>query len=293
MAFTLPDLPYASRRAETLHVAPKPSNSTTTSIIWPMSTTATTALKGTEWEGKPLEEVVEDSFGKNAPLFNNAAQDYNHTLFWKWMKPNGGGAIPGRGSKRRSSTRSGLGRKSQGRVHPGGRIAVRLGLGLARRQGWQGSWSAKRPTAKIRSFTAPSSDPRRRCLGALLLPRLPQSPAGYLKALSKISSTGNMSPSCSARSKLPAATPPASSRRRPASVSQVQRLLGADIDVGRIHRLTVAKCTVQVDAAVEGPCGSSSRRVIAGLRARPALSSSLASRSRPPAAGRDRPCASS
>ncbi|MDP3319474.1 MAG: superoxide dismutase, partial [Bosea sp. (in: a-proteobacteria)] len=27
--------------------------------------------------------------------FNNAGQHYNHLHFWKWMKPNGGGAIPG------------------------------------------------------------------------------------------------------------------------------------------------------------------------------------------------------
>lgn len=52
-------------------------------------------IKGTEWEGKSIEEVVMGSFGKNAPLFNNVAQHYNHFYFWQWMKPNGGGSIPG------------------------------------------------------------------------------------------------------------------------------------------------------------------------------------------------------
>src|SRR6267142_2496986 len=53
-------------------------------------------LKGSEWEGKSLEEVVKGSFGKNAGLFNNAGQHYNHLHFWQWMKPNGGGdKIPG------------------------------------------------------------------------------------------------------------------------------------------------------------------------------------------------------
>ena len=52
-------------------------------------------LKGTEWESKSLEEIVRGSFAKNAGLFNNAAQHYNHTKFWKWLKPKGGGAIPG------------------------------------------------------------------------------------------------------------------------------------------------------------------------------------------------------
>ncbi|MGE3245313.1 MAG: superoxide dismutase, partial [Beijerinckiaceae bacterium] len=53
-------------------------------------------LKGSGLEGKSLEEIVKGSFGKNAGLFNNAGQHYNHLHFWKWMKPNGGGAIPGK-----------------------------------------------------------------------------------------------------------------------------------------------------------------------------------------------------
>jgi Fe-Mn family superoxide dismutase len=52
-------------------------------------------MKGTEFEGKSLEEVVKGSFGKNQALFNNAGQHFNHIHFWKWMKPNGGGKIPG------------------------------------------------------------------------------------------------------------------------------------------------------------------------------------------------------
>ena len=47
--------------------------------------------KGTEWENKPVEEVLKGTFGKNAGLFNNAAQHYNHIHFWKWMKKGGGG----------------------------------------------------------------------------------------------------------------------------------------------------------------------------------------------------------
>jgi Fe-Mn family superoxide dismutase len=52
-------------------------------------------LKGTEWESKSLDEIVKGSFGKNVALFNNAAQHYNHSEFWKWLKPMSGGAIPG------------------------------------------------------------------------------------------------------------------------------------------------------------------------------------------------------
>lgn len=44
-----------------------------------------------------LEDVVRQSFGSNAGLFNNAAQHYNHVHFWKWMKKGGGGtSLPGK-----------------------------------------------------------------------------------------------------------------------------------------------------------------------------------------------------
>ena len=53
-------------------------------------------LKGSGLEGKSLEEVVRQSYSKNAGLFNNAGQHYNHVHFWQWMKKGGGGkSIPG------------------------------------------------------------------------------------------------------------------------------------------------------------------------------------------------------
>ena len=42
-----------------------------------------------------LESLVKDSHNSNPGLFNNAAQHWNHIEFWQWMKPNGGGNIPG------------------------------------------------------------------------------------------------------------------------------------------------------------------------------------------------------
>jgi superoxide dismutase, Fe-Mn family len=46
---------------------------------------------------KSVEEVVRASYGKPdlQTLFNNAGQHWNHIHFWRWMKPNGGGSIPG------------------------------------------------------------------------------------------------------------------------------------------------------------------------------------------------------
>jgi superoxide dismutase, Fe-Mn family len=53
-------------------------------------------LKGSGLEDKSLEEVVKQSYSKNAGLFNNAAQHYNHNHFWQWMKKGGGGSkLPG------------------------------------------------------------------------------------------------------------------------------------------------------------------------------------------------------
>jgi Fe-Mn family superoxide dismutase len=54
-------------------------------------------LAGSGLEGKSLEEIVQQSHGKNQALFNNAGQHFNHIHFWQWMKPNGGGkSLPGK-----------------------------------------------------------------------------------------------------------------------------------------------------------------------------------------------------
>jgi Fe-Mn family superoxide dismutase len=50
------------------------------------------ALEGTPDADKSLEDIVKSATGGN---FNNAAQVWNHTFFWKGMKPNGGGAPSG------------------------------------------------------------------------------------------------------------------------------------------------------------------------------------------------------
>jgi Fe-Mn family superoxide dismutase len=99
MSFTLPDLPYA-------HDALLPYMSKETLEYHhdkhhlAYVNNGNNLLKGSEFEGKSLEEIVKGSFGKNAGLFNNAGQHFNHNHFWHWMKPNGGGAIPGRLEKK-------------------------------------------------------------------------------------------------------------------------------------------------------------------------------------------------
>ncbi len=62
-------------------------------------TNANAALEGTDWAEKPVEEVLQSLSSlpadKQAPVRNNAGGHYNHSLFWEWMSPNGGGAPDG------------------------------------------------------------------------------------------------------------------------------------------------------------------------------------------------------
>jgi len=53
-------------------------------------------IKDTDMAGMSLEEIVHNSSKdkSKAGIFNNASQHWNHELFWKCMKPNGGGSIP-------------------------------------------------------------------------------------------------------------------------------------------------------------------------------------------------------
>lgn len=49
-------------------------------------------IPGTEYEGKDLEDIIKSSSG---PVFNNAAQIWNHTFYWNCLSPNGGGEPTG------------------------------------------------------------------------------------------------------------------------------------------------------------------------------------------------------
>jgi len=90
MDFVVPPLPYAKDA-----LAPAISERTVEFHYEKHHKGYMTKLKGL-LEGKPeasqsLEQVVKGSSG---PVFNNAAQIWNHTFFWESIKPNGGGAPP-------------------------------------------------------------------------------------------------------------------------------------------------------------------------------------------------------
>ena len=108
MTFTLPSLPYAYD-ALAPHMSKETLEFHHDKHHQAYVTNGNNAIKGTEFEGKSLEEIVKGSFGKNPAVFNNAGQHYNHLHFWNWMKPNGGGSkLPGRLEKKITEDLGGL-----------------------------------------------------------------------------------------------------------------------------------------------------------------------------------------
>ncbi|OUS39741.1 superoxide dismutase [Oleispira antarctica] len=92
MAFELPALPYAQDALE-----PHISAETLSFHYGKHHNTYVVKLNGliggTADESKSLEEIVKSSTG---PVFNNAAQIWNHTFYWNSLSPNGGGEPTGK-----------------------------------------------------------------------------------------------------------------------------------------------------------------------------------------------------
>ncbi len=57
--------------------------------------TLNSLITGTQYEGRPLEEIVRTAaeHGDTA-IFNNAAQTWNHTFYWNSLAPAGKGGAP-------------------------------------------------------------------------------------------------------------------------------------------------------------------------------------------------------
>jgi len=101
MAFELPKLDYANSALspimseETLDLHHGKHHQT-------YITNLNNFIKDTDMANKSLEEIIVDSSKDKAKagIFNNASQHWNHNLFWKCMKPSGGGKIPPKLEKR-------------------------------------------------------------------------------------------------------------------------------------------------------------------------------------------------
>ncbi len=90
MPFQLPELPYP-------HDALEPYIDTMTMEIHHSKhhgayvTNLNKALEGSDWASKPIEEILAGVSKLPVAIRNNGGGHYNHCLFWKWMKPKGGG----------------------------------------------------------------------------------------------------------------------------------------------------------------------------------------------------------
>lgn len=94
MAFTLPNLPYASNALEpnidarTMEIHhDKHHNAYVTNL--------NAAIAGTEWENKTIEEILKNVSKLTPAVRNNGGGHWNHSMFWKIMAPNAGGKPTG------------------------------------------------------------------------------------------------------------------------------------------------------------------------------------------------------
>jgi superoxide dismutase, Fe-Mn family len=96
MAFEQPALPYEFNALEP-HMTAKTFEFHYGKHHAAYVTNLNNLTKDTPMATMSLEEIIKATFGdaSKAGIFNNAAQVWNHTFFWKSMKPNGGGAPTG------------------------------------------------------------------------------------------------------------------------------------------------------------------------------------------------------
>jgi len=93
MAFELPNLPYAHDALEP-HIDVKTMEIHHGKHHQGYTNNLNSAIKGTEFEGKSIEEILANC-ENNPAVRNNGGGFYNHDLFWKVMSPNGGGEPTG------------------------------------------------------------------------------------------------------------------------------------------------------------------------------------------------------
>jgi Fe-Mn family superoxide dismutase len=91
MAFSLPPLPYA-KDALSPHISAETLDYHYGKHHQAYVTNLNKLIEGKPEEKKSLEEIIVTSEGG---LFNNAAQNWNHTFYWSSMKPHGGGQPKG------------------------------------------------------------------------------------------------------------------------------------------------------------------------------------------------------
>jgi len=94
MAFELPKLNYAYNALEP-HIDARTMEIHHTKHHQAYTTNLNNVIAGTEWEGKPMEEILKNISKLPMPARNNGGGYYNHNLFWEIMSPNSGGEPTG------------------------------------------------------------------------------------------------------------------------------------------------------------------------------------------------------
>lgn len=94
MAFELPNLPYASDALEP-HIDAKTMEIHHGKHHAGYTSKLNDAIKGTDNEGKSIEDILKNLDMENKAVRNNGGGYYNHNLFWAVMGPNGGGKPSG------------------------------------------------------------------------------------------------------------------------------------------------------------------------------------------------------
>ena len=98
MAQTLPDLPYDYNALEP-HIDEQTMRIHHTKHHQTYVDKLNDAIKGTEWEDKPVEEILKNFSqvpdDKKGPVKNHGGGHCNHSIFWTIMGPNAGGSPSG------------------------------------------------------------------------------------------------------------------------------------------------------------------------------------------------------
>jgi Fe-Mn family superoxide dismutase len=98
MAYELPDLPYDYAALEP-HIDEQTMRIHHDKHHKAYVDNANAALQGTEWENRPVENVLLEldllPGDKQTAVRNNAGGHANHSLFWQIMSPDGGGEPEG------------------------------------------------------------------------------------------------------------------------------------------------------------------------------------------------------
>ena len=94
MSFTLPKLNYALDALEP-HIDAKTMEIHHGKHHQGYTNNLNGAIKGTDLEGKSIEDILANLNMNNNAVRNNGGGFFNHSLFWEVMSPNGGGEPSG------------------------------------------------------------------------------------------------------------------------------------------------------------------------------------------------------